>query len=286
VDGGSGSLLAHEIESWTSGGTSWIWVKVPRIDGGSNTDYIYLYYGKAGAASAENPAQVWDSHYRGVWHLGGGSTDSTVNANHGVDSVPPPGNASTKIGGGRDFDSATSQFINVGDDPSLRITGDLTLEAWAYKRLVDDSTIVGKNRGPGNNRSYRLAVNYAVAPNGPYMVLSQSGSFDPVGGFLEDPSSESVTTWQYIVGVHAGTTIRIYVDGSPTATNPASFATLNDNTPYNAIIGAEQDGATGWFDGLIDEVRISAVARTQDWVAAQYRSMTDTFVTFGPRETD
>ncbi len=40
-----------------------------------------------------------------------------------------------------------------------------------------------------------------------------------------------------------------------------------------------QDDAGGWFfDGGIDEVRVSSVARSTDWNAAQYKSMTDDFI--------
>jgi hypothetical protein len=38
----------------------------------------------------------------------------------------------------------------------------------------------------------------------------------------------------------------------------------------------------GFFPGRIDEVRISDTPRSAAWIAAQYKSMNDTFVTFGP----
>jgi hypothetical protein len=42
-----------------------------------------------------------------------------------------------------------------------------------------------------------------------------------------------------------------------------------------------QRDLSGWyFNGTIDEVRISSVARSAAWMAAQYQSQTDTFLTF------
>ena len=38
-------------------------------------------------------------------------------------------------------------------------------------------------------------------------------------------------------------------------------------------------------EGQLDEVRIADVARSADWVAAQYASMTDTFVSYGAAQT-
>jgi hypothetical protein len=52
------------------------------------------------------------------------------------------------------------------------------------------------------------------------------------------------------------------------------------------IIGARDDGAVGHFQGLLDEVRISATNRSADWIAAQYLSMTDQFIAYGLPESD
>ncbi|NIM51397.1 MAG: DUF2341 domain-containing protein, partial [Gemmatimonadales bacterium] len=55
-------------EKWDEAGTSWVWVKVPQIDGSSNTDYIWMYYG-ADASDGQNAADVWSQGYVSVWHL-------------------------------------------------------------------------------------------------------------------------------------------------------------------------------------------------------------------------
>jgi hypothetical protein len=113
-----------------------------------------------------------------------------------------------------------------------------------------------------------MGSDWTVEADGPYVSLSATGSFEPVGGFLEHPPSEALDTWQYVAGVHDGSTIRLHVNGSRVTQNLAGFPTL-DNNDENAIIGAEQDGTGNGFDGLIDEVRISATAWSTDWIAAQ-----------------
>ena len=42
-----GTMLAHEIETWNESGDSYVWVKIPQVDGSSNTDSIVMYYGNA-----------------------------------------------------------------------------------------------------------------------------------------------------------------------------------------------------------------------------------------------
>ena len=46
-------------------------------------------------------------------------------------------------------------------------------------------------------------------------------------------------------------------------------------------IGKASWGGSSHFDGKLDEIRLSSVARSEDWVAAQYASMTDSYVSFG-----
>ena len=61
--------LTYEIESWDESGTSYVWVKVPQIDGSSNSDYIWIYYDNIGAADNQDAPNVWTNGYSGVWHL-------------------------------------------------------------------------------------------------------------------------------------------------------------------------------------------------------------------------
>ncbi|RLE11923.1 hypothetical protein DRJ04_07140 [Candidatus Aerophobetes bacterium] len=53
-----GTVLSYEIESWDESGASIVWVKVPQIDGGSTTDYIWMYYGNSSATDGQNAADV------------------------------------------------------------------------------------------------------------------------------------------------------------------------------------------------------------------------------------
>jgi len=49
-------------------------------------------------------------------------------------------------------------------------------------------------------------------------------------------------------------------------------------------LGRHSAGGTDHFEGGLDEMRVSAVARSADWIAAQHASMTDTLVSYGPVE--
>ncbi|NCF82792.1 MAG: DUF2341 domain-containing protein, partial [Proteobacteria bacterium] len=64
-----GTALAYEVEEWDENGTSYVWVRVPKVDGWSNTDHIWMYYGNGTAIAGQSPQDVWMPSYQGVWHL-------------------------------------------------------------------------------------------------------------------------------------------------------------------------------------------------------------------------
>lgn len=62
--------LDHEVVYWSATtGEVVIWVEVPTLDGDADTSF-YMYYGNSSVSSAEeNPTGVWDTNYKGVWHM-------------------------------------------------------------------------------------------------------------------------------------------------------------------------------------------------------------------------
>jgi len=69
----NGQPLDHEVESWNdSTGDLVAWVKIPSLSSIADTK-LYVYYGNSGVTSpTANPTGVWDSNYKGVWHLADG----------------------------------------------------------------------------------------------------------------------------------------------------------------------------------------------------------------------
>ncbi|NQU18886.1 hypothetical protein HQ550_01880, partial [bacterium] len=71
-----------------------------------------------------------------------------------------------------------------------------------------------------------------------------------------------------------------YLNGN---TNGVSTGDGTENTSVTVLsIGT---GSLGLYDGIIDEVRISSVARTAPWINATYNSLYDTLLTYGSEES-
>ncbi|MCI0724542.1 MAG: DUF2341 domain-containing protein [Acidobacteria bacterium] len=63
-----GQVSPYEIEEWNPAGLSYLWVRVQRLSAAPN--HIWFYYGNPEAVGEQRPEGVWDSAFRGVWHLG------------------------------------------------------------------------------------------------------------------------------------------------------------------------------------------------------------------------
>src|SRR2546427_2981282 len=138
--------LDHEIEKYDAGSGQLIaWVRIPvlRTQTSPNpSTRIWIYYGDSGVSAstecltpqiiAGNCAGVWDTNYKGVWHLketSGTVSDSTTNANTGTPTNAPTLGVAGQIGNATKFDGVNA-YINMPDSASLDITGPLTLEGW------------------------------------------------------------------------------------------------------------------------------------------------------------
>jgi len=74
----------------------------------------------------------------------------------------------------------------------------------------------------------------------------------------------------------------IYVDGVNLTTDSTVSPVVAGT---QALLIGSRGGIDEFFLGSIDELRISATQRSAAWISAQYRSMTQTFASFGPEHT-
>jgi hypothetical protein len=267
TDSDGTTLLSYEIEKWDSvNQLASVWVKVPQINIESNTDNIYMYFGNSGATDAQTASSVWDSNFVGVWHLkedpSGPSNpmkDSTSYANNGytVGSMTTGDVVNGQLGTAIDFDG--NDAIVVNDHASLSGMNYLTQEAWVYMRSFAGGPVV-----MGKNNSYDL-----------YMVGG--------GTLLTDYKAASggavpLNQWAQIVMTYNGSNARLYINGALIATGGATSGAITiSNTPFEIGRWAS---VTEYVNGLIDESRVSTVARSAAWIAVSYKQGTDNFNTY------
>jgi len=277
----AGARLAHEIEHYdAASGDLVAWVRIPGLSSTTDT-VVYLYYGNPTATNQQNPASVWDSHYVMVQHLeeiSGDHNDSTLYANHGIPSVSTQGSAIGRIDGADAFDGV-DDYVDCGSDSSLDITGSMTVEAWAFSS--------------GGAARHRIVAKDRTGVPGKFLLWNVDGylAFQVAddGQTWHRAQGPPIThgEWMHVVGVFDAVTqqVRLYKNGvsvavvnGPPSTQSNPFTTLT--------IGASEDDKHNW-SGIIDEVRISNVARSAEWISATYENVNrrGSFYVAGSEET-
>ena len=286
VDSNDSTVLDYEIEKWDESGNSYVWVRVPQIDLSSSTDFIWMYYGNAGAANVQNAAAVW-AGYSVVHHLdetSGPHLDSTSNGNNSsVIDVQTQASPLGIIDGADVFSAASTDNVDVPDSASLDMAaGDSFLvEAWINTVNAGDQMVVDKeSQGTPGDGEIQL---WTSGGNASFWLNDGAAN-----ARANSATAVANGAWHYLVGRwnEAANTAEVFVDGVSVASASNGLGAIaTTGTPL--VIGQEGDANRGFdFDGRIDEVRVAKVFRTDNWIKAQNKSMRDNaFVNFGPEVT-
>ncbi len=293
--------LSFEIEKWDTGGESVVWVNVPVVDGASNSDFIWMYYGNDAASDAQDPGGVWDDDYMLVWHLSDqptGLADDISNSSDALPSVAYPSDTGTgtsksmgagnrvigQLGYGISFDgsadwiepySPANEFFHAAFSTK-------TFEAWIQSNDTASRQTIYEEGGSTNGF-------YVGIENGTVrLVTRDSSSQKEVSATFTDTAS-----FHHVAGSYDGAnngTLLLYVDGDPKASlTNLGYTAISAHTGEPGIGYSPDSDATGTvpakdFDGILDEVRISDSLRSADWIKAQHLAMTDGFIAFGSQE--
>ncbi|MCS7469466.1 DUF2341 domain-containing protein, partial [Stieleria sp. ICT_E10.1] len=290
--------LAHEVELFTSAtGELFAWVKTDLS--ASQDTRLYLYYGNATATNQQDVINVWDSGFQGVWHLNnspsgtaGEINDSTANNNDGTTegAMDASDLVTTKIGSGLDFDEV-DDLIRISDSASLDSTASTaTIEVWVNWDNVADGDhqilMTSSNRfTTGSKDGYEWASN----GSGDHFYYPEGGT-DPNYVLGTSPYTNGV--WHHVALTQDFATqeVEIYVDGVAMSftsdTLATTWTTLAD--PADWLWGGNPDRATRYFDGMMDEIRVSNLVRSQAWIEASFASQDNpsAFFSLGAAETE
>ena len=203
----------------------------------------------------------------GIWHLDEGETAPPAGGGsiaYDSSGMGNNGNLSGgKFGNGLLFDG-TSGYVNVSDAPTGGLDGltALTVEAWIKPDTVTIQSIVSKLDIYTWPWSYDLLLLY----NEVYFEV-----YDATGAYLHYNLTSGANIlagqWYHVAGtweydsLATQSVIKIYVDGVeiPGTGYDLGVSSMAD---ASAPVNIGSFAGTYFFDGVIDEVRISNIART------------------------
>jgi hypothetical protein len=281
--GTTNDKLPHEIEKYTTAtGNLQAWVKIPNLSSVTDT-VIYMYYGNSGVTSQQNKTAVWDSNTKMVQHMSQDPSgtapqmlDSTQYGNNGTSAgTMTSGDLVTgQIDGATDFDGA-NDTIDMGNGSSLNITNALTIDFWIKPSAEpnDWTRVLTKFTDSAPTQGWWIGY-HNVAPRRIYLDLNRNGA---IGNTVSRVVTPSLNVWTHVVFSWSGSVVGTFSNG-----------VLVGNTSIIGPIGISANSliVSKYFNGQIDEVRISNTARSASWIATEYanQSKPDEFYTLGIEE--
>ena len=190
----------------------------------------------------------------GLWHMNESSGTTTVTDSSGLGNTGTS-NSSTDVGLGN-FGSArtfngSSDFINAGSNINLA-NSSFTLEAWAKKGA---NGIISGIMGQGTNAN-NAGLQLGFRATNVFFCGFFSNDLDSTASYTD-------TLWHHWACTYdANSKSRIlYVDGQTIA---SGIASANYSGTGQLNVGAMYSSPTNYFNGSIDEVRISNIARSAE----------------------
>jgi biopolymer transport protein ExbB len=237
---------------------AFIWVRVPQLTGGVNTDRIFLYYGNPNAPAAADAAGTYDANQALVLHLSetaGNPTDATAFGN-AVATSNAELSAASLVGGGTVFSGANA--LTVPSSASLRLVPSkgLTMSAWLRIDAEQaDAHVLSLADGA-------KSVVLGVAGTAPYARLSDGTTPVEVRGAPALVAGQ----WHHVAVSVGNARIALFVDGVEVGSSPTTVPEIAGTF----TIGASATGGN-FLTGAVDEVQVSSVVRPAEWIRAQAR---------------
>lgn len=263
-----GKPLAYQIDEWdATAGTASVWVRVPKICGNARQE-VKLYWGKTDAKPESDGKAVFgkSNGFLSVWHMNErvkdevgtvGSKDTGTRAATGV------------IGPARHFPGRKG--VSGGDKIEGYPVGaeSHTTEVW-FRAAKPNANVVawGNEHGQG-----KVVMQYRSPP---HINMDCYFSGANVTGKRDVPLGE----WVHVVHTYEKGESRLYVNGVLDSAAKTANAPLAIKSPARLFIG-------GWYDnydfvGDVDEVRVSSVVRSPDWVRLEYENQKPNQTLVGP----
>ena len=285
-----GNLLSHEIDTWNPSGVSLVWVKVPSFNART---VIKAYYGNATPA-AVTASDVWSNGYKAIWHL----NESGITL---VNSVAGRADLEVWLWGAK---SSTAQSVvreqpgilgnavsfgspsrygalcSTNDTVLLSGAGSFTVELWAFQDHHAPAEAPGESY-LFNEHDKIVAITEESGGKIQTRGVFTGASLEFKGDYLP-PSNE----WNHIAFAYDSSSGAVNVqNGTTVATKPA-YGSLTSSAGQIFIGNYHSGGPNSWI-GKIDEVRISSVARSADWLKASHDCVAeDNFASYALLEND
>ncbi|HEV7454494.1 MAG TPA: LamG-like jellyroll fold domain-containing protein [Candidatus Saccharimonadales bacterium] len=245
-----------EVYRWN--GTTWTKIGGDGLNSSWNLNYeqvesLSAYNGKlyAGLGNSTADAEVWE--YNGTtWTQIGGDGVNSSWLDGQYEQVRSMATYNGKLYAGLGNSAGDGEVWELNSGTWSRVGGSAVNSSWAVNTVETVRSLV--------TYKGKLYAGLGDSANADAAVWSYGNN-----GFLQATTTGQDTNWHHIAATYDGTTMKLYLDGTLDASAAVSLSLPDTAQPL--FIGSSYGGGSlasgqGYFDGSLDEIRISDIARS------------------------
>ena len=302
MDGsGVANRLFHEIELFDgSSGELVAWINISSVSSSVNTVF-YIYYGNPACCSQQLPEKTWDTNYMLVYHMNDNTEtmikDVTINDNNGIKyGTTYPVESNGKIGHAQYFNGYVSCYM-MSSKNIAHGSNPWTYECW-YRA---DSYGHSEDPYPTDPYSMFFSINKGISTNCLQINIAPRNSenryrcymdYQAVNGYSYTENLNIFDNqWHHAVVVrdNNASEFKIFIDGFPDYIVITSISSGYTIQTAPLEIGASHSyyPARMYYEGFLDEIRISNIFRSPQWISTSFNNQNDptSFLSFGVEES-
>jgi hypothetical protein len=173
------------------------------------------------------------------------------------------------------FSSASSQYVDIGNDASLNLTTEGTLTAWVNPAAFGDyMCVICKTDATTFTRNYDFDIE-VTSGKVRFYTTQGAANYQGVIGNTGIP----LNTWTFVAARYNGTEMQVFVNGQSDGT--FSLTGAMDTTTGIAAIGIMGSSGFFYFNGDIDDARVYNRALTDTELLNLYQSSSRLVITDG-----
>lgn len=272
--------LPREVAAIDTGSeTGELYFEAENLSASSDTEF-WIYFDNPSASApaptdATGPNAVWANGFSGVWHNQEDPTlsapqmdDSTANGNDGTVSGSPA-SVNSVLGKALEFDDSGSVDIVETTSQALDGANQITISTWVEPTAfnADQRNIIASNYHE-NSETEGLVLQHRGDDNSFQCFWYEEDNPANAVAVRSDPHA---TGSRYLVTlVITPSESRVLIDGVQEGATAHNDTINPSDNGFSYGARVENSGPARPFVGVIDDMRLSVVSRSTDWVETTY----------------
>jgi hypothetical protein len=246
-----------------------------------------MIYGNPACGSQQNPTGVWNSNYKGVWHLNASTSPDPDSSSNSEDAAwfNTPAQTDAKIGNGKDFDAGDG--TKTAEDPD-HTAASITAEGWVNGDTFSNTETWNEATFFVRYYTYYFMISKDAANRGkPKIYLYTSGT----SSWKLADTALDIGKWHHLAFTYTSGSLKIYINGTLDReyTDVTGSIQAGGGSGSQFIYFGAQDPSSPFrtLDGKLDEMRLSTGVRSPEWLNTTYQNVANLagFLSVGSEES-